>query len=233
MESAIVECGHFIAAGGRTIVDLTPRGAGDDPLGLRRIAEATGLNIIASSGYYIDAALPDWVRNSSVDELADRLVSDVQTGGVEGVRRGAIGEIAIEGPTELELRCVRAAGRAQARTGAPVFLHVMSGILPAYRESTEEVIDMYRREGGALSRLVLCHQDGSGDDPRVSGKYPETRHLDRIRHLRFRRGVRFRRILHSAADGFAAHSGACGAGARRFRAAAAHFPGCLLSSKQA
>jgi phosphotriesterase-related protein len=165
VESAVEECRHFIASGGRTVVDLTPRGAGDDAVGLRRIAEATGLNVIASTGYYIDAALPDWVRRATVDELADRLVDDVQTGGAEGVRRGAIGEIAIEGPTELELRCVQAAGRAQARTGAPVFLHVMSGILPAYRDSTEEVIDLYRREGGDLKRLVLCHQDGSGDDP--------------------------------------------------------------------
>ncbi|HEY5101378.1 MAG TPA: hypothetical protein VII70_01240 [Steroidobacteraceae bacterium] len=165
IDSAVEECSHFIAAGGRTIVDLTPRGAGDDPVGLRRIAEMTGLNVIASTGYYIDAALPEWVRTASVTQLADRLVSDVQTGGSEGVRRGAIGEIAVEGPTELELRCVRAAGQAQARTGAPVFLHVMSGILPAYRDSTAEVIELYRREGGDLRRLVLCHQDGSGDDP--------------------------------------------------------------------
>lgn len=165
IESAVEECGYYIRAGGETIVDLTPRGLGDDPVGLSKIAAATGLNIIASTGYYIDAALPDWVRTATVDELADRLVDDVQTGGREGVRRGAIGEIAIEGPTELELRCVRAAGRAQARTGAPVFLHVMSGILPQYRDSTEEVIGLYWREGGDLSRLVLCHQDGSGDDP--------------------------------------------------------------------
>jgi phosphotriesterase-related protein len=165
IESAIEECGHFISAGGRTIVDLTPRGAGDDPVGLRRIAQATGLNVIASTGYYIDAALPGWVRTASVRELADRLVADVKDGGIEGVRRGAIGEIAIEGPPELELRCVRAAGQAQARTGAPVFLHVMSGILPTYRDSTEEVIELYRHEGGDLRRLVLCHQDGSGDDP--------------------------------------------------------------------
>jgi phosphotriesterase-related protein len=170
VESAIEECGYFIAAGGRTVVDLTPRGAGDDVVGLRRIAKATGLNVIASTGYYIDAALPDWVRSASVTELADRLVSDVQTGGTEGVRRGAIGEIAIEGPTELELRCVQAAGQAQKRTGAPVFLHVMSGILPAYRDSTDEVIELYRREGGDLRRLVLCHQDGSGDDPHYQEK---------------------------------------------------------------
>lgn len=164
VESAIEECGHFIAAGGRSVVDLTPRGAGPDPKGLVKIAQATGLNVIAATGYYIDASLPDWVRTASVSELAERLIDDVRTGGAEGVRRGAIGEIAVEGATELELRCVRAAGQAQARTGAPVFLHVMSGILPAYRESTEEVIELYRREGGDLTRLVLCHQDGSGDD---------------------------------------------------------------------
>ncbi len=165
IESAIEECGYFLQSGGRTVVDLTPRGAGDDPKGLRAIAQATGLNVIASTGYYIDAALPAWVRTASIDELANRLIDDIETGGVEKIRRGAIGEIAIEGPTELELRCVRAAGRAQARTGAPVFLHVMSGILPQYRNSTEEVIDLYRSEGGDLERLVLCHQDGSGDDP--------------------------------------------------------------------
>jgi phosphotriesterase-related protein len=165
IESAVEECGYFIKAGGRTVVDLTPRGLGPDPQGLRRIAEKTGLNIIAATGYYIDAALPEWVRKASVGELADRLVDDVKTGGPEGIRRGAIGEIAVEGPTELELRCIRAAGQAQARTGAPVFFHVMSGILPSYRDSTEEVIELYRAEGGDLRRLVLCHQDGSGDDP--------------------------------------------------------------------
>ncbi|HVW69669.1 MAG TPA: hypothetical protein VHB68_11880 [Steroidobacteraceae bacterium] len=165
IESAIEECGYFVAAGGRTVVDLTPRGLGPDPLALRRIAQAAGLNVIASTGYYIDAALPSWARSATVDELAERLVDDIRTGGAEGVCRGAIGEVAIEGPTELELRCVRAAGRAQARTGAPVFLHVMSGILPQYRDSTEEVIELYRAEGGDLERLVLCHQDGSGDDP--------------------------------------------------------------------
>ncbi len=163
-ESAIEECGHFSRAGGRTIVDLTPRGLSPDPSGLRSIAEATGLNVIASTGFYVDAALPEWVRSATVDELADLLVDDLMTGGVEAVRRGAIGEIGLEGPTELELRCVRAAARAQSRTGAPVFLHVMSGILPQFRDSTDEVISLYVSEGGALDRLVLCHQDGSGDD---------------------------------------------------------------------
>jgi phosphotriesterase-related protein len=166
VDSAIDEAALFRQAGGGTIVDLTPLGLSPDVAGLRRIAEVTELNVIASSGYYVDAALPDWVRTASIDELAARLIDDVLTGGREKIRRGAIGEIGIEGPTQLELRCVQAAGRAQARTGAPVFLDVMSGIFPQYRDSTEEIIRLYAAAGGDLRKLVLCHQDGSGDDPR-------------------------------------------------------------------
>jgi phosphotriesterase-related protein len=164
VDSAIAECGHFVAAGGRTIVDLTGVGLEPDPAALKRIAEATGLNVIAATGLYIDASLPAWVHDASVDELADRLADDIETGGAEGIRRGAIGEIAIEGPTDTEVKGVRAAARAQARTGAPVFLHVMSGILPATRPYVFGLVDAYVEEGGALDKLVLCHQDASGDD---------------------------------------------------------------------
>ncbi len=165
LDSAITEASWFRDAGGRTIADLTGIGLGPDPAGLRRIAEATGLNIIAATGLYIDPSLPDWVREATVDQLADRMVDDIVRGGDEGIRRGAIGEIAIEEGTELEFKCLRAGARAQKRTGAPCFLHVMSGILPSFRPVTDEIIDVYRSEGGDVSRLVLCHQDGSGDDP--------------------------------------------------------------------
>lgn len=164
LESAVEEVGYFASAGGRTIVDLTPVGLGPDARGLQVVAERTGINIIASTGLYIDASLPDWALEASEAELVTRLVDDIETGGVEGVRRGAIGEIAVELGTEVELRAVRAAGQAQARTGAPVFMHVMSGILPTYRPMTEELIALYTSAGGDLTRLVLCHQDGSGDD---------------------------------------------------------------------
>lgn len=163
-ESAVEEANSFAKAGGSTIVDLTPLGLGPNPQGLKAISERTGLNIIASTGLYIDESLPAWTHAASETELADRLVDDIQTGGAEAVRRGAIGEIAVETGTDLELRAVRAAGQAQERTGAPVFLHVMSGILPSYRPMTETLIASYTANGGDLTRLVLCHQDGSGDD---------------------------------------------------------------------
>ena len=166
VKSAVDECGHFSRAGGRTIVDLTGVGLSPDPHGLVEIAKATGLNVIAATGLYIDEALPDDIRSASVDAIADALVADLTTGGAEGIRRGAIGEIAIESGSEIELKNVRAAGRAQARTGAPCFFHVMSGILPEARGQAADLVDLYASEGGDLAKLVLCHQDGSGDDPR-------------------------------------------------------------------
>lgn len=165
LASAIGECGHFVRAGGRTIVDLTGAGLGPDPAGLAEIAEATGLNIIAATGLYIDEALPDEIRAASIEEVEQRLVDDLTTGGREGIQRGAIGEIAIESASEIELRNVRAAARAQRRTGAPCFFHVMSGILPSARPQAFDLVDLYESEGGDPTRLVLCHQDGSGDDP--------------------------------------------------------------------
>src|SRR5262245_15183633 len=45
-EAAVAELSHFKRAGGGAIVDVTPIGIGRDPLGLSRIARATGLNII-------------------------------------------------------------------------------------------------------------------------------------------------------------------------------------------
>lgn len=164
IEQAVTEANWFKRSGGRTVVDLTGVGLGANPVALKEIADRSGLNVIAATGLYIDASLPDWVREASVDQLADRLVDDIVNGGREGIRRGAIGEIAIETATELEMKCLRAGARAQARTSAPCFLHVMSGILPSFRPLTDEIIAIYLEEGGDIERLVLCHQDGSGDD---------------------------------------------------------------------
>lgn len=163
--SAVRELEAFVNAGGRTVVDLTVIGLGADPRGLVEVAQATGLNIVAGTGTYVEEAVPPNIARATVDELAARFVADIEHGGDEGIRRGAIGEIGIEECTEFELRAVRAAARAQAQTGAPCYLHVMSGILPETRAEIFHVVDLYVSEGGDPQRLVLCHQDGSGDDP--------------------------------------------------------------------
>ena len=55
---AAKEADLFKKSGGSTIVDVSTRGLGRDAAGLKQIAEATDLNIIAGCGYYKAAGHP-------------------------------------------------------------------------------------------------------------------------------------------------------------------------------
>src|SRR5262252_7895111 len=48
----VEEVSLFRQAGGRSIVDLTNNGMGRDPRAMKRIAEATGLHVVAGCGWY-------------------------------------------------------------------------------------------------------------------------------------------------------------------------------------
>ena len=76
------ELAAYQAAGGGTLVDLTLAGVGRDPLRLRRYAEASGLHIVMGAGWYRTAYYPVEARidRRSVDDLADELVAEIETG---------------------------------------------------------------------------------------------------------------------------------------------------------
>ena len=67
---AIADLVRFRAAGGGSIVELTVGGMAPQPERLREIAEASGVNVIAGAGYYVDAYLDEPTRAASVG--ADR-----------------------------------------------------------------------------------------------------------------------------------------------------------------
>lgn len=55
IEDVIFEINNFISLGGRTIVDATgSESIGRDAQALREVALKTGLNIVASSGPYLE-----------------------------------------------------------------------------------------------------------------------------------------------------------------------------------
>jgi phosphotriesterase-related protein len=90
------ETAAFAARGGRTIVDLTPRGLGRDTGRLKRFAERSGLNVVTGTGWYRWPFHPPALRRMSVDRLTRILVEDVVRGGPDGVRAGIIGEIPVD-----------------------------------------------------------------------------------------------------------------------------------------
>jgi phosphotriesterase-related protein len=152
----------FRQAGGTTVVDPTPRTLGRNPLGLARIARATGLNVVMGSVYYVAASHPADMDRRTVDALVREMVADVMSGvgdgggvagGGPGVRAGLIGEIGTTHPfTANEQKVLRAAVLAQRETGAPLMIH--PGRHPAMPMALAEFV---QREGGDLRRTIMCH----------------------------------------------------------------------------
>jgi phosphotriesterase-related protein len=158
---AIEELQQFAAVGGATVVDPTCIGIGRDPDALRRIAKATGLNIVMGSGYYLQTSHPPELADMRVEDVADKIVREA-IDGVDGTdtKIGLIGEIGVSSDfTPDEEKSLRGAVQAQARTGLPLMVH-----LPGWYRLGNRVLDIVEAEGGDIRHTVLCHMNPSHDD---------------------------------------------------------------------
>ena len=167
-ELALAELEHFAQAGGNSIVEVSCYGLARDPEGLRELAEASGLNVVMSTGFYVENAHPDWVAERSADELAELMVREV-VHGVEdtGIRAGLIGEIGLTGIpkgagrnkvgpiTAEEEKTLRAAARASVQTGRTVTVHLD----PIEPRAAGPALDVLDGEGVAPERIILDHMD--------------------------------------------------------------------------
>lgn len=152
----IEEAGRFRRAGGATLVEVTPVDIGRNPQGLVRIAEASGLQVVMGSGYYVHGTHPADMATRSEDDLVREMTRDVERGvGDTGIRSGIIGEIGCTWPLHRDERKVlRAAARAQRATGAALTIH--PGRDPAAPIEILEVID---GAGGDVNRTIMGHLD--------------------------------------------------------------------------
>jgi phosphotriesterase-related protein len=151
-------------SGGRTIVDLTTRSIGPFAGQLAEIARASGLNIVAGTGFYVARSHPDWVGRATVEELADFMLKEVLVGIDDtSVRAGVIGEIGTSSPmTDDEAKVLRAAVVVQRQTGLAVNVH-----LPIFHREGHNVLDLLDKAGADVGRVVLSHLDESMDAPYI------------------------------------------------------------------
>ena len=158
-ELATEEVAHFAAWGGNTVVDATCLGIGRDPVALKRIADATGLNIVMGTGFYLERTHPPSVQDSSPKQLTELMVSDLKIG-EDSIKAGYIGEIGVSAAfTAAEEKVLRAAARAQAQTNVALSVH-----LPGWERHGHRVLDIVAEEGGALNRTILDHMNPSWRD---------------------------------------------------------------------
>ena len=152
------ELAAYRAAGGRSLVDLTPAGVSRDPTWLVEIARASGLHVVMGAGWYRGAYYPPTldVDRRSVDSLAEELVREATDGvGEGGVRPGILGEIGTDKPwlSAAEERVHRAVARAARRTGLAITTHAV--LSPVGREQ----LAIFEAEGADPSRVVIGHAD--------------------------------------------------------------------------
>jgi len=160
---AVDEVTLFRQAGGSAIVDCTTVGLARDPEAIRRISLATGVHVTMGAGYYQDRCLPASFDAISEDAIVDEIVRDIDVGvGGTGIRAGHIGEIGTTIPTERELKSLRAAARAQARTGA--MLNVHQAYTAADRANQHRLADIIESSGGDLARTVFSQMDRTGQE---------------------------------------------------------------------
>ena len=117
--------------GVRNVIDMTNQSMGRDPAYVQRLMDATGMNIILSTGYYLERYIRDFVGHAAVSELSRQAVHELTCGiGSSGLCAGVIGEIAWqhEGPGECERKAWEAMSMAAAETGAVVSTHPSRGI---------------------------------------------------------------------------------------------------------
>jgi phosphotriesterase-related protein len=153
----------FREAGGSGIVDCTTVGLERNPEAIRRISRAAGVHVTMGAGYYQDRCLPPRFDDLTEEQITDEIVRDIDVGvGDTGIRAGHIGEIGTTTPTDRERRSLRAAARAQARTGA--MLNVHQSYVPGDRRIQHDLADTIEANGGDLRRTVFSHMDRTGQD---------------------------------------------------------------------
>jgi phosphotriesterase-related protein len=142
-----------------TVVDATPINLSRRADFLVRMAESSGMNIIAATGFSDIPFLPFYYAQMDVDHLA-AIMDDEVTRGIRGTsaKAGVIKVGTSRGAVvDPEEKILRAAARVSRSANVPIITHTVDGTLGI------EQIDILESEGTDLSRVVIGHTCSSSD----------------------------------------------------------------------
>jgi predicted metal-dependent phosphotriesterase family hydrolase len=179
-EASQAELELFAKAGGRTIYDATAIDYGRDVGTVKRIADAAGVQVIATAGFNKAIMWPgtmpgkgmtfnQWIASQSRDALARHVVAEV-TEGMDGTDiRGGVVKFGTGYNTmnEAEIKILLAVLDAHKETGAPIHSHTELGTMAL------EQLDLVKAEGVDPTRLTIAHLDRN-PDPWLHRKVAET-----------------------------------------------------------
>ena len=157
-DRATEELGAARELGVRTIVDLTGINMGRDIHVIREVAERSGVQIVAATGFYWTEE--PFYQGWDADALAAHQIREIREG-IQGTdTRAGIIKCATDalGVTELNRKLLQAAARAHRATGVPISTHTSV----AHHTGTAQQ-DVFEAEGVDLSRVVIGHSGDTED----------------------------------------------------------------------
>jgi phosphotriesterase-related protein len=165
--NAVVKLNELAATGIKTIVDPTVWGIGRNIPRIQRIAAQTSLNIIVATGLYVYEELPQQYAYRGPGLLLDipepmvtDFSGDIRTGIAGTGVKAAFLKCVVEshGLTPGVERIARAVARTSVETGAPITVHTS-----AAAQSGRLALDLFRKEGVDLTKVVVGHAGDSND----------------------------------------------------------------------
>jgi phosphotriesterase-related protein len=163
LEAAVGAARQMMSYGIQTVVDPTPNECGRNPLFLKKISEATGLQIICATGYYYEGegAPPYFKLRQSLgtadEEIYEMFMKEITVGiGGTGIKPGIIklGSSKDE-ITEYEKMFFRAAAKVQKETGIVILTHTQEGTMGP--EQAQLLIEL----GADPSKIIIGHMCGN------------------------------------------------------------------------
>ncbi|CNE80343.1 phosphotriesterase-related protein [Yersinia bercovieri] len=150
------EMRELVAKGVANIVEVTNRYMGRNPQFLLNLMRDSGINVIASTGYYTDSFYPPMVRESTAQQLAQTMIDEIETG-IDGteLKAGVIAEIGTsEGViTADEAKVFHAAALTHHATGLAISTHT------SFSTMGLQQIALLKQHGVPLDRVVIGHCD--------------------------------------------------------------------------
>lgn len=152
------EVGAFKASGGDSILEVSAPGIRSSPkdiLGLQRISERTGVNIIVSTGLYAEDTWPACYRTMTFEQYVEFLLHEIAHGiGNTGILPGHI-KAAYEVYTEQLNTYLCAAAVVSRETGLSLQVHLGPDVTP--EEVRNNVVQPLLAAGCIPERTILCH----------------------------------------------------------------------------
>ncbi len=166
-ERAVAQVSAAMQRGVKTICDPTVMEAGRDIRFMSRVVEATGIQLVASTGIYAYHYVPPHFQNRDIDYMADVFVRDIEVG-IQGthIKPGFLKCCTDhQGVTDDVEKVLRATARASNRTGRPIMTH------------------SHPQSGQGLAQMKVFEDEGVPPERVLIGHTGDTDSLDYIEEL--------------------------------------------------